>query len=47
MIAWALLHDVGLAEFDANLNSVGLVTTDGRRKPGFAAFRKLGKPSGP
>lgn len=41
VVAWALLHDVGLEAFDANLNSVGLITADGRRKPGFAAFREL------
>ena len=41
VVAWALLHDVGLKEFDANLNSVGLVTTKGRRKPGFTAFEIL------
>lgn len=41
VVAWALLHDVGLEEFDANLNSVGLVTTGGRRKPAFHAFKKL------
>jgi hypothetical protein len=41
VVAWALLHDVGLEEFDANLNSVGLVTTTGRRKPAFAEFSKL------
>ena len=46
VIAWALLHDVDLAQFDANLNSVGLVSTDGRRKLGFGAFKKLGKGSG-
>lgn len=41
VVAWALLHDVGLEEFDENLNSVGLVTSDGRRKPAFADFRRL------
>ena len=30
-----------LKEFDADLNSVGLVTTKGRRKPAFAEFKKL------
>ena len=39
--AWALLHDVALEVFDDNLNSVGLVTIDGRRKPAFEAFQKL------
>jgi hypothetical protein len=41
VVAWALLHDVGLEEFDDNLNSVGLITSDGRRKPAFEEFRKL------
>ena len=41
VVAWALLHDVGLEEFDANLNSVGLVTASGRPKPAFADFKKL------
>jgi hypothetical protein len=41
VVAWALLHDVSLEVFDANLNSVGLVTTGGRRKPAFDAFKKL------
>lgn len=41
VVAWALLHDVGLEAFDANLNSVGLITTTGRRKPAFADFENL------
>ena len=41
VIAWALLHDVGLAVFDANLNTVGLITSSGRKKPGFADFKNL------
>ena len=41
VLAWALLHDVRLEEFDANLNSVGLLTAEGRRKPAFDAFEKL------
>ncbi len=41
IVAWALLHDVGLEVFDAELNSVGLVTTDGRRKPAFTEFQAL------
>ena len=41
VVAWALLHDVDLPVFDDNLDSVGLVTVDGRRKPAFDAFRKL------
>jgi hypothetical protein len=39
--AWALLHDVALEDFDENLNSVGLVTTDGRPKPAFGELRRL------
>jgi len=41
VIAWALLHDVDLPEFDANLNTVGLVTNEGRRKAGYEAFKTL------
>ena len=42
VLAWALLHDVGLTEFDANLNTVGLFTKDGHKKPGVEAFKALG-----
>lgn len=41
VVAWALLHDVELPEFDADLNSVGLVTGSGRKKQGFGAFKAL------
>lgn len=41
IVAWALLHDVGLGEFDANLNTVGLLTKDGRKKKAYEAFRRL------
>ena len=47
VVAWALLHDVGLAEFDENLNSVGLITVDGRRKPAFSELRKLHRSARP
>ena len=47
VVAWALLHDVGLEEFDANLSSVGLVTASGRPKPAFADFEKLHASSRP
>jgi hypothetical protein len=47
VVAWALLHDVRLEEFDANLNSVGLVTASGRPKPAFADFEKLSAPTRP
>lgn len=40
-IEWALLHDVDLPAFDANLNTAGLLTRDGRPKPGLEAFRAL------
>lgn len=36
VIAWALLHDVHLAQFDANLNTV-----NGQRKLGYEAFKAL------
>ena len=41
VIAWALLHDVGLAEFDANLNTVGLVSRNGQKKSGYTDFKNL------
>ncbi len=41
VIAWALLHDVGLAEFDADLNTVGLITNSGQKKPGYIDFKLL------
>jgi hypothetical protein len=41
VIAWALLHDVGLAEFDADLNTVGLITNSGKKKPGYTDFKLL------
>jgi len=40
-LEWALLHDVSLAQFDANLNTVGLITSRGQKKPGFNVFRAL------
>jgi hypothetical protein len=41
VLAWALLHDVNLGEFSANLNSVGLITQEGQFKPGIKAFDDL------
>lgn len=41
MLAWALLHDVNLNEFDANLNSVGLILSDGCFKHGLKVFDDL------
>ncbi|MFL6623421.1 MAG: hypothetical protein ACJ8NR_12580 [Sulfurifustis sp.] len=43
-LEWALLHDVQLGAFDANLNTVGLRYRDGRPKPGYDAFRTLTLP---
>jgi hypothetical protein len=42
VVAWALLHDINLAEFDADLNTVGLMTNSGRKKPGYREFKMLG-----
>ncbi len=39
VVAWALLHDVGVAAFGADLNTVGLLTRTGERKPGYGTFR--------
>ena len=41
LIAWALLHDVDLDVFDANLNSVGLIKNSGSKKNGFHEFKAL------
>ena len=41
IVAWALLHDVSLAEFDADLNTVGLVDSKGQKKPGYTDFKYL------
>ena len=41
IIAWALLHDVNLDIFDANLNSVGLIKNNGQKKKGFHTFKTL------
>lgn len=41
VIAWALLHDVNLDVFDANLNSVGLIKITGRKKSGYHEFKAL------
>lgn len=34
LVAWALLHDIELPEFAADLNSAGLIANSGHRKPG-------------
>jgi hypothetical protein len=41
VIAWALLHDVGVAEFDTELNTVGLITNSGQKKPGYNDFKLM------
>ena len=40
-LEWALLHDVQIGSFDANLNTVGLRYRDGRPKPAYERFRGL------
>lgn len=40
-LEWALLHDVQIGSFDANLNTVGLRYRNGRPKPGYDRFRTL------
>jgi hypothetical protein len=40
-IEWALLHDVQLGAFGADLNTVGLRYRDGREKPAHGTFRAL------
>jgi hypothetical protein len=40
-VEWALLHDVQIGAFNADLNTVGLRYGDGRPKPGYDAFRSL------
>ena len=41
VVAWALLHDIALPEFDADLNTVGLITSSGQKKPGYREFKSL------
>ena len=41
VLAWALLHDVSLAEFNADLNTVGLITNSGQKKPAYEEFKLL------
>ncbi|HYF51657.1 MAG TPA: hypothetical protein VEJ63_19740 [Planctomycetota bacterium] len=40
-VAWSLLHDVDIPEFNANLGTTGLLTAKGKAKPGLAAFKEL------
>ena len=41
VVAWALLHDIELAEFDVDLNTVGLITNRGKKKPGYRKLKNL------
>ena len=41
VVARALLHDVALNEFDANLNPVGLASKTGQKKTGHTDFKNL------
>ncbi|MGH7165894.1 MAG: hypothetical protein ACREIS_10275 [Nitrospiraceae bacterium] len=41
IIAWALLHDVSIPQFGADLNTVGLVRSNGERKAGYMTFQEL------
>ncbi len=41
VIAWALLHDISIEEFDEDLETIGLLTNDGVAKPGFEEFARL------
>ena len=41
MIAWSLLHDVNLSEFDDNLNATGLILSNGKPKPALQEFHDL------
>lgn len=43
IVSWALLHDVNLDAFDENLNTVGILTNKGRRKPAFDTFKSLNR----
>ncbi len=43
IVAWALLHDVSIGEFDANLNTAGLLTNKGKKKKAYEAFRNINR----
>lgn len=43
LVAWSLLHDVNIGEFDLNLNTTGLIKSNGTKKTGFEAFKKIRK----
>lgn len=42
ILDWSLLHDVRLAAFGDDLATTGLLTTSGKPKPGFDAFKAIG-----
>jgi hypothetical protein len=44
VLAWSLLHDVDTSSLGGDLASTGLLTKDGRAKPGFQAFRTIATP---
>jgi len=44
VVAWSLLHDVGGTVMGQDLTSTGLLTNDGRPKPGFQAFKEIATP---
>ena len=41
LTAWALLHDVKLAQFGDNLATSGILTREGKRKEGWNALRSI------
>ncbi len=41
LLAWSLLHDVGLRAFNADLSTTGLRSNDGNKKPSFAEFKRI------
>jgi hypothetical protein len=44
VLAWSLLHDVDSSALGGDLATTGLLTKDGRAKPGYQAFRALVTP---
>jgi hypothetical protein len=44
VLAWSLLYDVGGTVLGADLGTTGLLTNDGRAKPGYQAFRTIATP---
>jgi hypothetical protein len=41
VLAWSLLHDVGGGALESDLGNTGIISSDGRPKSGFAAFKEL------